>query len=114
MTAEIGHLALVIAFAMTILQSVIPLVGYYKKQVILITVAKSLVWGQFFFTIIAFLLLTHGFLKDDFTIAYVANNSNQATPYFYKISAVWGAHEGSLSTLDTNFEFLDNMLYAPV
>jgi cytochrome c-type biogenesis protein CcmF len=55
----------------------------------------SMVIGQFVFMVLAFLALTQAFLTDDFSVAYVANNSNSLLPWYYKISAVWGAHEGS-------------------
>ncbi len=53
-------------------------------------------WGQFAFLAFSFACLTQAFLVDDFTVAYVASNSNSALPWYYKFSAVWGAHEGSL------------------
>ena len=52
--------------------------------------------GQFAFLAFAFGCLTWAFLRDDFSVAYVAGNSNSALPWYYKFSAVWGAHEGSL------------------
>jgi len=55
----------------------------------------SMVTGQFVFVGLAFAALTYAFLTDDFTVAYVANNSNSLLPWYYKFSAVWGAHEGS-------------------
>src|SRR5690554_7107650 len=51
---------------------------------------------MFVFTGLAFAILTHSFMVDDFSVAYVANNSNSMLPWFYKFSAVWGGHEGSL------------------
>jgi cytochrome c-type biogenesis protein CcmF len=58
--------------------------------------ARPLAWGQFIFTAIAFALLLQAFLTDDFSVVYVASNSNTLMPTLYKVSAVWGAHEGSL------------------
>ena len=58
--------------------------------------ARPLAWGQFTFALIAFAALTQAFLTDDFSVAYVAQNSNSLMPQIYKVSAVWGAHEGSL------------------
>jgi cytochrome c-type biogenesis protein CcmF len=52
--------------------------------------------GQFAFLLFAFGCLTYAFMTDDFSVAYVASNSNSALPWYYKFSAVWGAHEGSL------------------
>lgn len=58
--------------------------------------ARRAAWGQFVFMLIAFVALTHSFINNDFSLVYVANNSNSALPLQYRISAVWGAHEGSL------------------
>ncbi len=53
-------------------------------------------YGQFVFLAFAFVCLSYAFMVDDFSVAYVAQNSNSALPWYYKFSAVWGAHEGSL------------------
>ncbi len=58
--------------------------------------ARPLAWGQFTFWRIAFALLLQAFLTDDFSVVYVATNSNTLMPTLFKVSAVWGAHEGSL------------------
>src|SRR5690606_2983461 len=57
---------------------------------------RSLSVGFFALTLIAFACLVYAFVQDDFSVAYVANNSNSLLPVYYKISAVWGGHEGSL------------------
>ena len=58
--------------------------------------ARPAATGQFVFVSVAFVVLCHAFLNDDFSVLYVATNSNSALPTPYKIAAVWGAHEGSL------------------
>jgi cytochrome c-type biogenesis protein CcmF len=58
--------------------------------------AQPAAWGQFAFLGFSFACLTYAFMVDDFSVAYVAHNSNSALPWYYKFSAVWGAHEGSL------------------
>ena len=58
--------------------------------------AQPATWGQFYLLAFSFGCLTYAFMTDDFSVAYVANNSNSALPWYYKFSAVWGAHEGSL------------------
>ena len=96
MIPEIGHFALILAFSLAIAQAVLPLVGAARNDAVLLAVARPAAWGQFLFCLLAFVLLTVAFLDNDFSVAYVANNSQRALPTIYKISAVWGAHEGSL------------------
>jgi cytochrome c-type biogenesis protein CcmF len=94
MIAELGHFALILAFFLTVALAIFPLLGQksWRFQVL----APSLAVGQFLFVAIAYAALTYGFIVDDFSILYVASNSNTALPLVYKISAVWGGHEGSL------------------
>ena len=96
MIAEIGHFALIIALAMALLQSVVPMVGSFKGYSAWMRLASSLSYGQLLFVAISFVCLTAAFLSDDFSLKYVSQNSNTALPDHYKISAVWAAHEGSL------------------
>ena len=96
MIPEIGHFALVIAMTMAFLQCVLPLYGSHINNQIFISSAKTFAIGQFLFICIAFVCLTYSFLQDDFSVLYVANHSHRSLPVFYKIAAVWSAHEGSL------------------
>ena len=96
MAPEIGQFALVIALCLAVVQSVIPLVGAHKNNISWMAVGRTAASGQFLFLIISFICLTYCFLVNDFSVLYVANNSNTKLPYYYQISAVWGAHEGSL------------------
>src|SRR5690606_18916721 len=75
---------------------VVPLAGAITGRDNLQAFARPLATGQFVFIALAFALLTQAFLVDDFSVAYVANNSNSLLPWYYKFSAVWGGHEGSL------------------
>lgn len=93
---ELGQFALILALAMACVQALLPLVGSLTRQPLWLAYAQPAVWAQFALLTISFALLTASFLLDDFSVAYVANNSNSALPWFYKFSAVWGAHEGSL------------------
>ncbi|MDX1459096.1 MAG: heme lyase CcmF/NrfE family subunit, partial [Marinobacter sp.] len=70
--------------------------GAISGRVHLQVFARPLASGLFVFVAVAFGLLTHAFVTDDFSVAYVANNSNSLLPWYYKFSAVWGGHEGSL------------------
>ena len=91
-----GHFALVIAMTMAFLQCVLPLYGSHINNQIFISSAKTFAIGQFLFICIAFVCLTYSFLQDDFSVLYVANHSHRSLLVFYKIAAVWSAHEGSL------------------
>lgn len=93
---ELGQFALILALAMACVQALLPLIGSFTRQPLWLAYAQPAVWAQFALLTISFALLTASFLLDDFSVAYVANNSNSALPWFYKFSAVWGAHEGSL------------------
>ncbi len=93
---ELGHLALVIALAFALCLSVIPLLGVHSTQQKLMSYAKPLTFGMFIFTAISISILAYSFVLDDFSIKYVASHSNTHLPYYFKISAVWGGHEGSL------------------
>ena len=90
MLAELGNLSLVLALMMGILLSICPMWGAYKNHPQLMAMAKPLAIGMFVFTAFAYACLTHGFITDDFSLAYVANTSNSTLPIYYKITAVWG------------------------
>ena len=96
MIAELGHFALIIALAMALLQSIVPMIGSFKGYTSWMRLGSSLSVGQLSFVAISFVCLTAAFLNDDFSLKYVSQNSNTALPDHYKISAVWAAHEGSL------------------
>ena len=96
MTPEIGHFALVLAFSIAICQSVFPLYGYFTNQDGFVATAKPMAILQGLALLVSFLVLMNGFLVHDFSIKYVADNSNLDLPWYFRMSAVWGAHEGSL------------------
>ena len=96
MLVEVGHFALILALTFALLQAILPVVGLFKNNLSLTMSAKPLVWGQLFWVSVAFAVLVNAFLGDDFSVKYVANNSNTELPTIFKVSAVWGAHEGSL------------------
>ena len=97
---ELGHLALIIALAFSICLSLIPLIGVHSPEQSslkkLMSYAKPLSYGMFFFTGISLVILAYSFVVDDFSVKYIASHSNTHLPYYFKISAVWGGHEGSL------------------
>ncbi len=96
MIPELGHFALIIALAFAICLSVIPMVGVYSNNAKLVSYAKPLTFGMFIFTAISIVILGYSFVVDDFSVKYIASHSNSHLPYYFKISAVWGGHEGSL------------------
>jgi len=96
MVPELGHFALVIGLAFAICLSVVPVVGVLSSHKRLMTYAKPLSFGMFAFTAISIFILGYCFVVDDFSVKYVAGHSNSHLPYYFKISAVWGGHEGSL------------------
>ncbi|EKO3960137.1 heme lyase CcmF/NrfE family subunit [Vibrio fluvialis] len=96
MIAEIGHFALILALALAVLLSVLPLVGASKNNHVLMNAARPLSIGMFMMLALSFGILLWAFYTNDFTLQYVASNSNSQLPWYYRLTAVWGAHEGSL------------------
>ncbi|MBT8102758.1 MAG: heme lyase CcmF/NrfE family subunit [Gammaproteobacteria bacterium] len=96
MIPEIGQFALILALSLAICQGVLPLIGAHRNDVAMMRVGKTAALGQFVFVAVAFGCLTWAFVSSDFSVLYVANHSQLSLPTIYKISAVWGAHEGSL------------------
>ncbi len=96
MIAELGHFALILALCMAILQGTMPLVGAHRGWYAWMNIAPRAARAQFLFVALAFAALVYAFVVKDFSVAYVARNSNSALPLGYRVAAVWGAHEGSL------------------
>jgi cytochrome c-type biogenesis protein CcmF len=96
MIPELGHFSLILALCLAVIQGVCPIVGAARGLPSWMALARPAARGQLLFLAIAFAALTHSFVVNDFSVAYVANNSNSALPVYYRVSAVWGAHEGSL------------------
>jgi cytochrome c-type biogenesis protein CcmF len=96
MIPELGHLALIIAMGLSALAMFIPLLGAQRGNTLWMQMARPLTWGYSLFLSLSFGALALAFVQDDFSVAYIAKNSNSLLPVQYKISAVWGSHEGSL------------------
>ncbi|MEO1594338.1 MAG: heme lyase CcmF/NrfE family subunit [Pseudomonadota bacterium] len=96
MVAELGQIALIIALVLAVLQGVLPLVGAQRNDAALMAFARPAAVAQFGFIAIAFGILVNAFVLNDFSLTYVANNSNSELPTMYRVAAVWGAHEGSM------------------
>ncbi len=96
MIVEVGHYALVLALALALVQSVLPIWGVKAADARLMAVARPVAWGQFGFVAISFAALTWAHVASDFSVANVFENSHSQKPMIYKISGVWGNHEGSM------------------
>ena len=96
MLIEIGHFAMILALALSAAQAFFGLTGAALKRERWMSVASSAVVGQFLFLALGTATLVHAFVVNDFSVKYVANHSNSALPLFYRVAALWGAHEGSL------------------
>ncbi len=96
MIPELGQFALIMALAMAIIQTIFPIVGAANGNQTWMSLARPVARLQFLFVSIAFAILAYSFLTNDFSVSYVAKNSNSLLPAVYRFSAVWGSHEGSL------------------
>lgn len=96
MIPELGLLSLILALCIAVMQAIIPLLGAAYKDPQWMGLAKPASRGQLTFITFSFACLGYSLLTDDFSVAYVAHNSNSLLPWYYKFSAIWAAHEGSL------------------
>ncbi|MEL6294946.1 MAG: heme lyase CcmF/NrfE family subunit [Pseudomonadota bacterium] len=96
MITELGHFALILAFVVAIVQTVIPLIGAYRRWPGWMAVAEPAATAQFLLTAFAFGALMWAFITSDFSLRLVTLNSHSAKPLIYKISGTWGNHEGSM------------------
>ena len=96
MIAELGNYALALSLAVSFFLAIFPLWGAEKGHSQLMSLARPMTYGLFFTLTIAFAALFYLFAVNDFSVQYVVNNSNSSLPIYYRLSAVWGSHEGSL------------------
>ena len=96
MIPEIGHILLISHLVLSFMGGILPLAAIYSKNDFLSIPTKRLSVFLFFLILVPFLVLIYSFLIDDFSVAYVSQNSNINLPNYYKLAATWGAHEGSL------------------
>ncbi|UEA16092.1 heme lyase CcmF/NrfE family subunit [Pasteurella canis] len=96
MIAELGNYALALSFAIAVLVAIFPLWGAEKGNAQLMSLARPMTYGLFISLTVAFIALSYLFAVNDFSVQYVVNNSNTNLPLHYRLSAVWGSHEGSL------------------
>lgn len=96
MTPEIGHILLIVFLVLSFAGGFLPLTSVYLKNQTFEIPIKKLAFSLFLLIFLSFLSLVYSFLIDDFSVAYVSQNSNTNLPFYYKFAATWGAHEGSL------------------
>ena len=96
MIAEIGHFALVLALLLALAQGTVPLIGAGRGDANWMAISGPTALAQLLFVGIAFAALTHAYIVSDFSLVNVADNSHTAKPLLYKITGVWGNHEGSM------------------
>ena len=96
MIPELGHFALILALVLSLVQAVVPLIGARRNSMALMAVGRPAAQGQFFFILFSYVCLTWAFITSDFSVQLAASNSHAETPVMYKITGVWGNHEGSL------------------
>ena len=96
MIAELGNYGLALALALSIFLAILPLVGAEKGNAKLMALGRPLTWAMFLALSLSFGSLFYLFAVNDFSVQYVVNNSNSTLPLQYRLSAVWGSHEGSL------------------
>ena len=96
MLNEIGHFTLLLAFCVALIQATIPLFGAHKGRIDLMAIAESAANLQFALLLASFSALTHAFVTSDFSVKLVVLNSHSLKPMLYKVTGVWGNHEGSM------------------
>ncbi len=96
MIPELGHFALILALSVALVQAIVPAMGLLRRRVDWMAIAVPAAVLQFILVTIAYGILSYAFIAHDFSVLYVANTSNSELPLIYRISGVWGAHEGSL------------------
>ncbi|MFT4574074.1 heme lyase CcmF/NrfE family subunit [Marinomonas primoryensis] len=96
MLPEIGQFSLILSLFFALILAVVPLIGYWTNNRLLLETARPLTFIMLILVAISFVILSVSFITDDFSVLYVSQNSNSQLPIWYKFSAVWGGHEGSL------------------
>ena len=96
MIVELGHFALILALFVAIIQATVPLIGAARRNVGWMAVGRSCAIAEFLLIALAMLALMHAYVTSDFSVINVAENSHTDKPLLYKITGVWGNHEGSM------------------
>ena len=96
MLGELGNFCLVLAMCVAIAQSIIPIAGTYRNRQSWMMFGRTAAYVQWLLVVASYSILTYAFYLNDFSIEYVARTSNLQQPLMYRLSGVWGGHEGSL------------------
>ena len=96
MIPELGHFSLILAGVVACVLAVLPQIGASQRRIALMALARPAAWAQFVLLTFSFACLTAAFIQSDFSVEYVAQHSNTHTPLIYRITGVWGSHEGSM------------------
>ncbi len=96
MITELGHFALILALATAIVQSTVPLIGARRKDAAMMAVGPIAAVTSLMLVLISFVALTHAYVTSDFSVVNVVENSHSLKPMLYKVTGVWGNHEGSM------------------
>jgi cytochrome c-type biogenesis protein CcmF len=96
MIPEIGNFSLMLALCLALVQGILPIAGSFRGNPRWMALARPAAAGQAVFVTIAFFCLIYAFASNDFSVTYVASNSNSMLPVYYRIAGTWGGHEGSL------------------
>jgi cytochrome c-type biogenesis protein CcmF len=96
MIPELGNFSLMLALCLALLQGTLPIAGAFRDNQRWMALARPAAVGQFMFLSLAFAALVYAFVSNDFSVSYVASNSNSSLPVVYRIAGSWGGHEGSL------------------
>jgi cytochrome c-type biogenesis protein CcmF len=96
MIPELGNFSLMLAMLLALVQGVLPIAGSFQGNARWMNVARPAAAAQCMFITIAFGCLIHAFVTNDFSLTYVASNSNSKLPVYYRVAGAWGGHEGSL------------------
>jgi len=96
MIPELGNFACMLALAVTLVQGILPIAGSFNGNQRWMALARPAAGAQFLLITVAFACLVYAFVTNDFTVTYVASNSNSSLPVYYRVAGAWGGHEGSL------------------
>ena len=96
MIPELGHFALWLALAVSLVMGVVPIWGSVTGREDWMALSRPLAWLMFALIGVSYAALTAAFIGNDFSVQYVASHSNSGLPLMYRIAGVWGGHEGSL------------------
>ena len=95
MIPEIGQFSLILALCLSVILASLPIIGAYQNNFLWMSMARPLSAGVFVFLAVSIAILAYAFVTDDFSVKFVAEHSNSLLPDRYKLTAVWGGHEGS-------------------